>query len=129
MPERGPVIPDLDVWLRAFSRQHADRRVAAVFTERVRARELLLMGWVRQGLLTRVRDDQQFRRLAWILSGWPDLQLRPDDHERGAQLVRLHAVDPWRALMWAVSVRLRARIWTTDARWQVAAERGCPVVR
>lgn len=127
-----PLLPDVDIWQRAFSRQDPDPLVVHQFAQHVRNRQVFLVGWVRQALLARVRDGRQFTRLAWVLSSWPDLPVLPRDHERAAALTRELrergcTVSPWPALLWALSERLNGVIWTRDRRWQVLAGLGCPV--
>ena len=132
MSADAPVVPDLDVWMRAFTRLDPDPRAVHAFRELVRARRVLLVGWIRQELLSRLDDERQAARLAWMLSGFPEVVLRPDDHLRAAEQVRRArrsgAVLPARAaLLWAVAARIGARIWSLDRRWQPHVRRGAPL--
>lgn len=127
-----PLIPDLDVWVRAFGRLDPDPGAVHAFREMVRARRVLILGWIRQDLLARLDDERQATRLAWILSGYPEVVLRPDDHLAAAALVRRQrragqALPGRAALLWAVAERIGARIWSLDRRWQELARRGAPV--
>jgi len=85
-----PILPDVDIWQRALSRTDPDPFVVHHFGGYVRHRQLFLLGWVRQTLLARVRDDRQFTRLAWVLTSWPDLPTIPRDHEQAA--IRMRAL-------------------------------------
>ena len=128
-----PVIPDLDVWVRAFGRLDPDPGAVHAFRELVRARRVLTLGWIRQDLLARLDDERQATRLAWILSGYPEVVLRPDDHLVAAELVRRLRRSGQRltgraALLWAVAGRIGAAVWSLDRRWQALARRGAPVV-
>lgn len=128
-----PVIPDLDAWARAFGRLDPDPRVVHAFRELVRARRVLTLGWIRQDLLARLDDERQATRLAWILSGYPEVVLRPEDHlaaaERIRRLRRSGVELPSRAaLLWTVAQRIGAAVWSLDHRWQALARRGAPVV-
>ena len=127
------VLPDVDIWIKAFSRQGPDPLVVHAFARHVQDRRIYLIGLVRQALLARSRDARQFARLDEVLSGFPDLPVQARDHRRAAVLIqRLRAqqlaLSPWQALLWAVAERLPARIWSQERHWQVLAERGCPLV-
>lgn len=129
----APVIPDLDAWARAFGRLDPDPRVVHVFRELVRARRVLTLGWIRQELLARLDDERQATRLAWIMSGYPDVVLCTEDHlaaaERTRRLRRSGVELPARAaLLWAVAMRIGAVVWSLDHRWQVLGRRGAPVL-
>jgi len=129
-----PILPDADIWLRAFSRSDPDPLVVHSFARHVRDRRIFLIGWVRQALLARVRDERQFTRLAWVLSAFPDLPLLPQDHERAAQTTRRMreiqvAASPWTALVWAVAERLDGVVWSREPAWQSLAVQGCPLLR
>jgi predicted nucleic acid-binding protein len=127
-----PLLPDVDIWQRAFSRQDPDPLIVHQFAQHARQRQVFLVGWVRQALLARVKDQRQFTRLAWVLSSWPDLPIQPHDHERAATLMRDMrdrgtSLAPWPALLWALAERLDGTIWTRSRHWQILAGQGCPV--
>lgn len=127
-----PVLPDLDVWLKAFSRQDPDPLIVHGFQAGVERRRIFLLGLVRQSLLARVRDERQFGRLERALASFPDLPVLARDHVRAAALVhhlrgQALAVSPWQALLWAVAERLPATIWSVSRTWQPLASAGCPV--
>ena len=129
-----PVLPDADIWWKAFSRQDPDPAVVHAFGLAVRARRVFLIGWVRQALLARVREERQFARLTWVLSAFPDLPLLPRDHERAASITRrmreLHVpVSAWSTLVWAVAERLDGVVWSRERHWQALQTHGCPVYR
>lgn len=129
-----PILPDVDIWQRALSRTDPEPLVVHAFTGHVRDRQLFLLGWVRQTLLARVRDDRQFTRLAWVLSAWPDLPTLPRDHEQAAIRIRrlreqAIIITPWQALLWAIADRLDGAIWSRERSWQALAVHGCPLVR
>lgn len=133
MNQDGPVLPDLDVWVRAFGRLDPDPRAVHAFRELVRARRILVLGSVRQALLARLDDERQAARLAWILSGFPEVVLRPDDHLGAAALTRAlrraGVVLPGpAALLWTVAGRIGARVFSLDRRWRALAGRGAPVL-
>lgn len=130
----GLVIPDVDIWHRAFSRLEPDPQVVHEFATLARKRQIILLGWVRQTLLSRVRDERQYTRLVWVLGGWPDQPLRSRDHEQAADLGRrLRAVQtsiqPWNALVWVVANRVGAQVWSLDRSWHGLGHHGCPLIR
>lgn len=127
-----PVLPDLDIWLKALSRQEPDPLVVHGFKQAVEARRIFLLGLVRQALLARARDERQFSRLERMLAAFPDLPVLARDHVRAAAIIRglrgrVAAVTPWQALMWAVAERLPASIWSDGRSWRPLAAQGCPV--
>jgi hypothetical protein len=136
MSGAGPIellLPDVDIWLRAYSRQDPDPLVVHSFSQHVQARGVILVGLVRQALLARTRDGRQFVRLESALTGFPDLPVQPRDHLRAAALVqRLRAsqlaVSPWQALLWAIGERIGASIWSQERHWQALRAQGCPLL-
>ncbi len=133
MNPEAPVIPDLDVWIRAFGRLDPDPQTVHAFRELARARRVLTLGWIRQDLLARLDDERQATRLSWILSGYPEVLLRPEDHLAAAELIRRlrrsgQALTGRAAVMWAVAQRIGAVVWSLDRRWQPLVRRGAPVM-
>jgi len=110
-----------------------DPLVVHAFSRRVRDRQIFLLGWIRQGLLARVRDERQFARLSWVLSAYPDLRMTSDDHVRAALIARSLrskeiSIAPWPALLWAVAERLQGRIWSHGQQWRAWTNQGCPLL-
>lgn len=129
----GSLLPDVDVWLGAFSRTRPDPLIVHGFGHLVRQRRIVLVGWVRQTLLASAADERQAGRLGWVLSAWPDLPLLPADHEAAARRLRTQVghplrPSPWQALLWALCDRLNACIWSRDRSWSRLREQGCPVI-
>ena len=127
-----PVLPDLDIWLRAFSRQDPDPLVVHGFKRGVERRQVFLFGLVRQSLLARARDERQFARLSRVLSGFPDVTVLSSDHVRAAELIHVlrrqrRTLSPWQALLWAVAERSGGAIWSGARTWGPLAAAGCPV--
>ena len=127
-----PVLPDLDIWLKAFSRQDPDPLVVHGFKGGVERRQVFLLGLVRQALLARTRDERQFARLSRVLYGFPDVTVLPADHVRAAALVQAQrhqrrVLSPWQALLWAVAERSGGVIWSGARSWAPLAAAGCPV--
>ncbi len=127
-----PVLPDLDIWLKSFSRQHPDPLVVHGFKQGVERRQVFLVGLVRQALLARTSDNRQFERLVRVLSGFPDVTVLTGDHLRAAALVQSlrrqrGTLSPWQALLWAVAERSGGVIWSGARSWAPLAAAGCPV--
>jgi hypothetical protein len=126
------LLPDVDVWLRAFSRQDPDPLVVHDFSRFVTQRRIVLVGLVRQALLARTRNARQFSRVQEALAGFPDLPLQPRDHVRAATLIQnlrtaTQTLSPWQALLWSVAERIQGTVWSNERLWQNLRERGCPV--
>ncbi len=129
-----PVLPETDIWFRAFSRKDPDPLTVHAMGQLIRERRVVLVGWIRQALLTRARDERQLTRLRWALSGFPEVVVRPVDHELAASLTRRlrdhgQLLAPWPALLWAISDRLGGEIWSRDRVWLGLADQGCPLHR
>jgi hypothetical protein len=128
-----PIVPDLDILLKAFSRQTPEPLVVLAFTRHVTDRRIHLVGWVRQGLLSRTADDRQFDRLNRLLEAFPDLRVLSTDHLQAARLSRRLrersvTVSPWQALLWTVAERIGGVIWSGDRRWLTLQSSHCPLL-
>lgn len=130
----GIVLPEVDVLLRAFSRQDPEPAVVTRSSELIAERRMFLVGWVRQGLLTRCRDERQFQRLLAAMAPFPDLPIQPADHVAAAALTReledrTIAIQPAQALMWAMAERVGGSIWSLQVRWRKLERYGAPLFR
>jgi len=120
MGQLSLVLPEMDVLLRAFGRADPDPGAVREFTALTRERRIFLVGWVRQGLLTRCTDDRQFQRLQSALAPFPDLGIRPPDHVAAAHLTRQlrergGSIQAAQSLLWIMAERASAEIWTREA--------------
>ena len=130
----GIVLPELDVLVKGFSRTNPDPAVVSHIDQLIQDRRLFLVGWVRQGLLSRARDDRQFQRLMAALSPFPDLPITPPDHVAASALGRdlaNHAItiQPAQALLWIMAERSGAQIWSQQNRWRNLERFGAPLYR
>ena len=128
------VLPEVDVWLRAFSRQQPDFAVVNRIEALINERRIFLIGWVRQGLLARTADNRQFRRLVQSLAGFPDIGIHSQDHIAAAELsFRLRdrgvSIMPAQALMWVMANRVDGLIWSAERRWQTLEPYGLPLFK
>lgn len=129
-----PVLAEMDVLLAAFSREARQPAVVRVVGRLIDERRLFMVGWVRQGLLTRTADNRQFHRLVRALTPFPDVPIQAEDHVIAAQLTcelrqRGAAVQPAQALLWCMADRLSCDIYTLEKRWWALERLGAPLVR
>lgn len=127
------LLPDLDVLRRAFDRRDPDPLMVNQVVAAVEERRLLLVGWVRQGLIARAQDQMAAERMARALAPFPEVAITSADHVAAAYLSqRLRRrglmVQPAQALHWVMADRVKAQIWSGDSRWHPLHSLGCPVV-
>jgi len=81
------VLVDTSVWSLALRRRRVEEESAVVreLRELVSEGSAVLMGPVRQELLSGVRSSEQYQRLRDHLRAFPDLQLRTEDYELAAE--------------------------------------------
>jgi hypothetical protein len=131
------VLPDVDIWVRAFSRHHPDPLVVHAFGVVVAERRVVLAGAVAQQVLARLRDDAAAARMETLLDAFPLVRAVAADHRRAAALMRLrpaagapHVGVPGAAaaLLWAQAERVGGQVWSRELRWAGWAKVGCPVI-
>jgi len=83
---------DSCVWSQALRRQTGDRprdprelRAVAQLAELIRARLVVVLGPIRQEVLSGIRAAAQFEQVRARLRAFPDLPLGPEDFELAAQ--------------------------------------------
>ena len=126
------VIVDTPIWSLGLRRKRkhlaaAERSLVAAWTDLIKERRVLLIGPIRQEILSGVRDDSTFERLREHLRAFHDEPLTFHDYEEAARChnVCRHAgvagssVD---FLLCAVALRKHARIFTTDVDFTRYAE-------
>ena len=83
------VVVDTSAWSLAFRRvrgsSQSDARVVGELTELIQEGRVLLMGPIRQELLSGISDDGQFKNLRDRLRAFNDLDIRGPDYERAAE--------------------------------------------
>ena len=119
------VLVDTTVWCLALRRPASklspeEVSVRDAWAELVDDDRVLVLGVVRQEVLSGIRDRQQFDKLRDALRAFPDVVIEQDDHERAAELFnmfRSHGVQSSvvDALLCAVARRLDVAIFTLDA--------------
>lgn len=118
------VLVDTPIWSLALRRRAADlsaadKRLVAEWERLIRRRQVVVVGPVRQELLSGVRDPVVFERLRLKLRPFEDVPLTTEDFEEAARCynrcraggVTGSAVD---CLLCAVSIRLDLSVFTTD---------------
>ena len=114
------VLVDTCVWSLALRRTDAPADPAiAELAELIQEGRALMMGLVRQELLSGVRAAKQFELLRTRLRAFPDLPIETDDHEEAALLfnrcrakgIQGSSID---FLICAVALRRQLAILTTD---------------
>ena len=126
------VLPDVDIWVRAFSRHHPDPLVVHAFGVVVAERRVVLAGAVAQQVLARLRDDAAAARMEALLDAFPLVRAVAVDHRRAAALMRMRpaggAPGAAAALLWAQAERVGGAVWSREVRWAGWAKLGCPVI-
>ncbi len=118
----GRVIVDSNVWSVFFRRDRQatdDRAVRLSLRDMLVAREALIIGPVRQEVLTGLRDPDRFLRVREGLRGVEDVPLISYDYERAAEVsntLRAGGVasSPVDALLCAVAERVAVPVFTLD---------------
>jgi hypothetical protein len=128
-----PVLPDVDMWIKAFSKQMPEPLVVHAFKQAIEQRRIFLVGLVRQAALARTVNDRQLLRLSRALAGFPDVPILSIDHVRAAERIQQSranriVLSPWQALAWVMAERTGAVIWSTARHWSPLTAAGCPVV-
>ena len=121
------VVVDTSVWSLAL-RRTAPRGLAVEreLAELVQEGRVLMLGPVRQEILSGVRQPTQLKTLRERLRAFPDIALRTEDYEEAAgcfNLCRSRGIQGSNTdfLLCAVALRLRAAILTTDKDFQAFA--------
>ncbi len=84
------VLVDTSVWSLALRRnENTDDPHVAFFRELIRDGRVVLLGAVRQEVLSGIRHEAQFERLKAHLGAFPDLVLSRDDYEVAAAFFNL----------------------------------------
>jgi hypothetical protein len=122
----------VDVWVGALDRRAPQPLLVNGLTELIEQRRCWMVGWVRQACLGRTLGPDALFRCARALAPFPDIPLKPVDHQRAA--LRSHELArrsipclPTQALLWVVAERIDAAIWSTDPRWWPLEQQGCPL--
>ena len=118
------VLVDTTIWSLALRRRPAGRnaeenRLVGAWEELIRDGRIVLLGLIRQEILSGIADRRQFERLRDDLVAFPDEVILTSDHVRAAEhfnRCRTAGVagSPVDFLICATSERLAVPIFTTD---------------
>lgn len=79
------VIVDTSVWSAILRLNNSDPELTALVTDLIKEGRVLLLGPIRQELLSGIRDQAQFEKLRKTLTAFPDLPLQTEHYELAAQ--------------------------------------------
>jgi predicted nucleic acid-binding protein len=122
------VLVDTSVWSEALRRRRkAESDVVREFRSLILEHRVDIIGPIRQEILSGLREDAHFERLAKHLAAFPDLPLEAADHVMAAQFFntcRSKGVQGSNTdfLLCAVAVRRQLAIYTTDRDFLLFAE-------
>ena len=119
------LIVDTCVWSLSLRRRNAARintgeqQLLTQLREAIQDRRVVMLGPIRQEILSGIRDKAQFAKTEELLDPFRDEQIAAGDYVEAARLFNLcqtHGVQcgPVDILICAVAVRNRFRILTTD---------------
>jgi predicted nucleic acid-binding protein len=118
------VLVDTPIWSLALRRHTGnlnpdENKLKQMLTELIREGRILMIGPVRQELLSGLREDSQFNRLRDDLRPFKDETIQTDDYEAAARMSNLCclkgvASSPVDMLICAIASRSRSSIFTTD---------------
>jgi predicted nucleic acid-binding protein len=118
------VLVDTPVWSLALRRSPTDlsprqRSVRKALEELISEGRVVLLGAIRQELLSGIREDSQYQRLRNSLRAFPNVDLIAEDYEEAARISNLCrtggiAGSPVDFLICAVALRREWSIFTLD---------------
>ena len=118
------MLVDTPIWSLALRRHsgHLNAQeisLKSAFAELIRDGRVMIIGPIRQELLSGLREQSQFNRLRDLLGAFPDHQLKTEDFERAAEMTNICtsrgiASTPTDMLICAVAHYAEAVIFTTD---------------
>ena len=122
------VVVDTPVWSLALrrSRQHLSSEEAGfrrALAELIRESRVLMIGPIRQELLSGIREEAQFVRLRDELRAFKDIEIQTPHYEFAAQMSNICrsrgvATSPVDMLICAIAQQLGAAIFTTDRDYE-----------
>lgn len=78
---------DTSVWSLAFRKKHPDsndKKLIEYLTFLIRNRYAVMIGPIRQEILSGISDESTFRKLKEALKAFPDFEITTDDYEQAA---------------------------------------------
>ncbi|NJN62100.1 MAG: PIN domain-containing protein [Coleofasciculaceae cyanobacterium RL_1_1] len=113
------VIVDTCIWSIALRRQNTSTSISHSLSRLIEANEIVMLGAIRQEILSGIRNPAQFEKLRDRLRRFTDVRVTLQDYELAAEyfnLCRRKGVQGSNTdfLICAVSSRLGVTIWTMD---------------
>jgi predicted nucleic acid-binding protein len=118
------VLVDTSIWSLALRRKAKalnsdEQKLVATLTELIREGRVVMMGVLRQEILSGLKDHTIFEKLSQVLRAFPDETLSSDDYEEAARCynrcrskgIASSTID---MLICAVALRRQLAIFTTD---------------
>ena len=81
------VLVDTSVWSLSFRKKHPDsndKKLIEYLTFLIRNRYAVMIGPIRQEILSGISDESTFRKLKEALKAFPDFEITTDDYEQAA---------------------------------------------
>ena len=116
------VLVDTSVWSLAFRKKlstEQDNRIVQKLSELIDAGRVVIIGSIRQEILSGIRDDATFEKLRGAMSAFPDTAVLRSDYEQAARFLnqcRAKGIQGSHTdfLMVAVCYRLKLSLFTLD---------------
>ena len=84
------VIVDTSVWSVFLRRKdHADSSSLEILRQKIKEKNVQMLGIIRQELLSGIHRESQFRKVSQILESFPDLLAESSDHTEAARFFNL----------------------------------------
>ena len=122
------VLVDTSIWSLAL-RRGSDTESALIIDLRnlIADDRVVMIGAIRQEILSGVRDDRQFKELETRLDAFPDMPVAGEDHVAAARFFNLCRAKGIQGsntdfLICAVAARHRLAIFTTDKDFSLFAK-------
>lgn len=119
------VIVDTSIWSLALRRRQSNlnQDIAAQLQAFIQNDQALIIGAIRQEILSGIKSPEQFNRLRNTLKAFSDIPLISDDYEQAADFFntcRQHGIQGSNTdfLICAAAYRCNAQIFTTDQDFQ-----------
>jgi len=121
------VLVDTPVWSEFFRRHAPDGTIQGGLKVLIEDGEALMLGPVRQEILSGISEERKCEQLCKALGGFPDIMVLKSDYEDAARMYnhcRRHGIQGSNTdfLICAVSARLNAPIFTLDKDFEKFAK-------
>jgi predicted nucleic acid-binding protein len=119
------VIVDTAIWSLVLRRNNQNNQVLIInlLTDLVREEKVIMLGVIRQEVLSGIRYQEQFNKLRDYLRAFPDFNICREDYELAAQFFNICRSNGIQGsnndfLICAVAYRYNYQIFTTDKDFQ-----------